>query len=131
MTVSTHEMTILCLIEMTEDTDSLAVIANAAIKRRNDIILDRKRSHWIKKLIDDIDPAFDEPVYSEHKKHLFTWSWIGGGYNQTYAHTEAEAVDYAHKMCADGPGVVLKPDMSTFKYEPNVDEYWNNIPLMD
>lgn len=64
-------------------------------------------------------------------RKLYSWAWIGGGFNQTYADTEGEAIEYANEMCSKGPGVILKPNMATFKVEENDVKYWNDIPLMD
>lgn len=59
------------------------------------------------------------------KKKLYTWTWIGGGYNQHYAHAKEEAIYYAETMCD------LTPNMNTFKHEPNDAAYWDNLPFMD
>ena len=59
------------------------------------------------------------------KKDLYTWNWIGEGYNQHYAHTQEEAILYAQTMCD------LTPNMNTFKLEPNDVAYWDNLPYWD
>ena len=115
MTVSTHEMTILCLIEMTEESESLHAIIRAATKRLDHV----KRDGWIGSVIDRQQEKPDS------KKKLYTWTWINGGFNQHYAHTEAEAIEYAETMCN------LKPNMNTFKHEPNDGKYWADLPSMD
>lgn len=63
------------------------------------------------------------------KKALYTWTWIGGGYNQHYAHTKKEAMKYATELGAPN----LKVDLSSFKRTNAVQEksYWDNFPIFD
>jgi len=63
---------------------------------------------------------------AERKKALYTWLWIGGGYNQHYAYTKKEAMKYAAASS-------LKVDISSFKRNNAAQEksYWDNFPLMD
>lgn len=66
---------------------------------------------------------------TEARKKLYTWNWIGGGYNQTYAHSEEEAIEHANTMSDR-----LKPNMATFKCcetEREEKAYWDWFPLMD
>lgn len=64
---------------------------------------------------------------TKRKKILYTWLWIGGGYNQHYAFTKKEAMEYATTMCS------LKVDLDTFKRCTTAQEqaYWDNFPAFD
>ena len=64
---------------------------------------------------------------TEARKKLYTWNWIGGGYNQHYAHTEEEVLEYIEKNHS------LKPNLSTLKCCDEAAEkaYWDWFPLMD
>lgn len=59
-------------------------------------------------------------------RNLYTWNWIGGGYNQTYAETEAEAIEIGNSMTSN-----LEIDMKTFRKVEDVDAFWNNYPIFD
>ena len=74
-------------------------------------------------IIDDIAKKVGEK--QEIKKRLYTWAWIGGGYNQTYAYHEETAIEEANSYTG------LEPNMSSFKLERNPEAYWDNLPLMD
>jgi hypothetical protein len=60
------------------------------------------------------------------KHNLYTWNWVGGGYNQTYAENKAEALKKAKEIWS--VGVV---DMSTFKLVEDEKSFWKNYPLFD
>ena len=51
MTVTNHELTILTMIEMTEDDESLKAIEKAVAKRRADV----RRSNWVLNLIENVE----------------------------------------------------------------------------
>ncbi len=62
------------------------------------------------------------------KRHLYTWNWIGGGFNQCYAATKREA---RKKGNAISPNLTI--DEKTFRRVPAkwVDAYWRKIPSID
>ena len=62
------------------------------------------------------------------KQNFYTWNWVGGGYNQTYACNRADALEAAKKIWP--AGVV---DLSTFKQLNKEEEiwYWQNFRVMD
>ena len=59
------------------------------------------------------------------QKKLYTWTWVTGGYNQHYAYSVEEAIEYGNSMCD------LVINLTTLKHEPNDVAYWNDLPLMD
>jgi len=63
---------------------------------------------------------------TDRRKALYTWNWIGGGYNQHYAFTKKEAMKYATSGS-------LKVDLSSFKRTNAAQEksYWYNFPIFD
>jgi hypothetical protein len=66
------------------------------------------------------------------EKNLYAWDWIGGGYNQCYAHSEAEAIAEGNSM-ADGKdgGLRLEINMNSFRKVEDVNAFWDNYPLFD
>ena len=66
-------------------------------------------------------------------RKLYTFTWIGGGYNQVYAASKKEAIkEIAKEFPNDNPDrVTLLPDLATLKVCKNPDAYYRNMPLMD
>jgi len=64
---------------------------------------------------------------ANRKKALYTWNWIGGGYNQHYAYTKKEAMAYANTITS------LKVNLTTVNRCTSTQEteYWNNLPYFD
>jgi hypothetical protein len=63
------------------------------------------------------------------RKYLFVFNWVGEGYNQVYAFTEAEAIELANKIAPP-----LKVDVKTLrKLETTKEEaaYYKSIGLWD
>lgn len=65
-------------------------------------------------------------------KNLYAWDWIGGGYNQTYAHSEEEAIAEGNAMCDGKDGSLhLEINMNTFRKVDDVEAFWDNYPIFD
>lgn len=62
------------------------------------------------------------------KKALYTWTWGGTGYNQTYAFTKKEALAEAEEN-----GGTLFESLRNFKRCTAAQEksYWDNFPIFD
>jgi hypothetical protein len=61
-------------------------------------------------------------------KKLYTWNWLDGGYNQTYAESAKAAIDYAYKAFK---GIAI--NVSTL-HECTPEEerlYWKHFPIFD
>ena len=64
-------------------------------------------------------------------KNLYAWDWIGGGYNQCYAHSEAEAIAEGNSMATRDSGRRFEINMDTFRKVDDVDAFWDNYPIFD
>ena len=64
-------------------------------------------------------------------KHLYSWNWVGGGYNQCRADNKREAMKRARAIGKLGSGKVLKVDEKSLVRVKNEKSFWNNYPLFD
>lgn len=65
-------------------------------------------------------------------KALYAWDWKNGGYNQTYASSEEEAIAKGNAMCDGKDGSLhLEINMNTFRKVDDVNAFWDNYPLFD
>ena len=64
-------------------------------------------------------------------KHLYSWNWVGGGYNQCRADNKREAMKRARAIGKLGSGKVLKVDEKSLGRVKNEKSFWNNYPLFD
>lgn len=68
-------------------------------------------------------------------KALYTFNWIGGGYNQVWAHTKPEAVKEIARQFPQRAGfAILNPDLSTLQRrvsKKSQDAWWGSFQLMD
>jgi hypothetical protein len=62
------------------------------------------------------------------KKALYTWNWVGDGFNQTYAVNKVEALKQAKKIWS-----TAKVELSTLKRhsKASAELYWKNFPSID
>jgi len=59
-------------------------------------------------------------------KKLYTWNWIGGGYNQCYANSKREARKIGNAISS-----TLQIDESTFRLVRDTKSFWANYPIFD
>lgn len=59
-------------------------------------------------------------------KKLYTWNWIGGGYNQCYAFSKREARKTGNAMSS---GLVINE--SSFRLVRDEKSFWDNYPIFD
>ena len=64
-------------------------------------------------------------------KNLYSWNWVGGGYNQVRADSKREAMKRARAIGKLGSGKVLKVDEKSLVRVKNEKSFWNNYPLFD
>lgn len=60
------------------------------------------------------------------KRKLYSWNWIGGGYNQCHAFSKREARQKAKEICD-----TLEINEKTLKWEKNEERFWKNYPMFD
>jgi hypothetical protein len=63
---------------------------------------------------------------SKNEKKLYSWDWVGGGYNQCYAQNKAEARKIGNSMSK-----TLVIAEHSFRRVKNVASFWNNYPIFD
>ena len=64
-------------------------------------------------------------------KILYSFAWIGGGYNQVYANNKSEIPQAIKEQIGN---VKLKIDMGSVKAHTTreqMDAYWKSIPYLD
>ena len=61
-------------------------------------------------------------------KRIYRWNWIGGGYNQCYAFSKAEARKWGNSIDQSGELII---DESTFQLVKDVEAFWANYPIFD
>jgi len=67
-------------------------------------------------------------------KYLYTWNWVGGGYNQCRADNKREAMKRAKALGKPSPGVsrkLLKVDEKSLVRVKNEKSFWDNYPMFD
>lgn len=60
---------------------------------------------------------------------LYTFTFVGGGFNQVWAHNKKQAFERARKICS-----TLVPNIGSFTRLATKSAqvaYWNNLPLLD
>lgn len=66
---------------------------------------------------------------------LWSFNWIGGGYNQVRAVSRADAFAEAVKLGTPSPQhpnhLTLVPDLHSMRQVHDEDAFWRNYPLMD
>lgn len=132
--IHTHDdaasaLEIVRLLNKIKGADYLKILRNHIDICIEEAEVKQKLAH-IQKDLAEANKEADEADGKVDKK-LFSWSWIGGGYNQTWAYTIEEATKIAEEMCSKPPGRILKPDLNTLKEEVNPDAYWENLPFFD
>ena len=67
-------------------------------------------------------------------KYLYSWNWVGGGYNQCRANSKREALKRARAIGRPPEGsnrIVLKVDEKSLYRVNSEQSFWNNYPLFD
>ena len=64
-------------------------------------------------------------------KYLYSWNWVGGGYNQCRANNKREALKRARAIGKLGSGKVLKVDEKSLYRVKREQSFWDNYPLFD
>ena len=67
-------------------------------------------------------------------KYLYSWNWVGGGYNQCRANNKREAMKRARAIGKPSAGVmrkVLKVDEKSLVRVKNEKSFWDNYPMFD
>jgi hypothetical protein len=62
------------------------------------------------------------------KKQLYTWNWIGGGYNQTYAFNKTEALMEAKRIWPSGQ---VDPSSIRVLNDKEAEKYWKLFGTWD
>ncbi len=73
----------------------------------------------------------ENKVVKPAKKVLYSWNWVGGGYNQTYAFTKKEALKYAKDMQKSGTPLIVDIKSVKRHNEKSAKEFWKNYPIFD
>ena len=63
---------------------------------------------------------------TQPRKKLYTWNWIGGGYNQCYAHSKREARKIGNAI---SPNLTINE--ATFRLVKDVAAFWCSYPIFD
>ena len=66
--------------------------------------------------------------------NLYSWNWVGGGYNQVRADSRREALRRAREIgrpSEEGSRVVLEVDERSLYRVRNEEGFWNNYPMFD
>ena len=61
---------------------------------------------------------------------LFTFNFVGGGFNQVYARDKQDAIEVAVDSF-EGDDTPLKVNRESFREVKDVNSYYNNFPMMD
>ena len=67
-------------------------------------------------------------------KYLYSWNWVGGGYNQCRANSKREALKRARAMGRPEKGsrrILLKVDEKSLYRVKNEQSFWDNYPMFD
>lgn len=68
-------------------------------------------------------------------KALYSFNWIGGGFNYVYAHTKTQAIKQIAKEFPndDARCIPLLPDVATLKRHTDeaIDKYFRDMPRFD
>jgi hypothetical protein len=56
------------------------------------------------------------------EKHLYTWNWVDGGYNQCWAYSKEEALQKGNAMCS------LVVDEKTLRLVADERAFWAGYP---
>jgi hypothetical protein len=60
------------------------------------------------------------------RKKLYTWNWVGGGYNQCYAHSKREARKTGNAI---SPNLTISE--TSFRLVKDAASFWRNYPIFD
>ncbi len=67
-------------------------------------------------------------------KYLYSWNWVGGGYNQCRANNKREAMKRARAIGRPEEGsnrMVLKVDEKSLVRVKSEQSFWDNYPMFD
>jgi len=65
------------------------------------------------------------------KKYLYTFTFIGGGFNQVHADNKREALKEMKAKFSDSTFKQINISSIKRLNEKQANEYWNNLPLWD
>ncbi len=64
-------------------------------------------------------------------KNLYSWNWVGGGYNQCRADNKRQALKCAKEIGKLANGKQLVVDEKSLHKVKNEKSFWDNYPMWD
>lgn len=66
-------------------------------------------------------------------KNLYSWNWVGGGYNQVRADNKRQALKRAKEIGkpSEEGGLKLEVAQHSLKRVKNEQSFWDNYPMFD